>query len=260
MLRLFFRFYAELNDFLPLERRRVEFIHGIKETASIKDVIESLGVPHPEVDLILINGESVGFHYLTRDGDHISVYPYFKSIDIGSASLVRPEPLPKIQFALDVHLGKLATYLRLLGFDALYRCDYDDKKLAQISNREQRILLTQDRGLLKRSSVIHGYIVRSHEPEQQAREVLERFSLQDAVTPLKRCPLCNGQIISIDKAEVANRLPPLTRSYYNEFSICQNCSQVYWKGAHYERIQQLVARVTEFNHTKAMTISNCSRV
>lgn len=241
---MFFRFYAGLNDFLPPLRRQTTFAHIVKEQASIKDVIEAIGVPHPEVDLILVNGEPVGFDYLIQDCDRISVYPRFQRIDIAEVSPVRPAPLLQIQFVLDVHLGKLATYLRLLGFDTLYRNDYKDDELARISSQEQRILLTQDRGLLKRSIVTHGYIVRSHNPEEQAREVLERFSLKDAVAPLERCPRCNGHVTLVDKAEVADRLPPLTYLHYSQFAVCQDCDRVYWKGAHYERIQQLIDRVT----------------
>ncbi|MBE9111519.1 Mut7-C ubiquitin/RNAse domain-containing protein [Nodosilinea sp. LEGE 07298] len=244
MQQLFFQFYAELNDFLSPDRKQVEFAHWLNEPASIKDAIEALGVPHPEVDLILVNGESVGFDYLTQNGDRISVYPHCKTLEVGVTSLVRPAPLPQTKFVLDVHLGKLATYLRLLGFDALYRNDYEDEELAQISSQQQRILLTQDRGLLKRSLVIHGYIVRSHAPEEQAKEVLERFQLRDAVAPLERCPRCNGQLAAVDKAEISDRIPPLTRLHYDEFARCQSCGQIYWKGAHYDRIQQLVKRVT----------------
>lgn len=212
-------------------------------------MIESLGVPHPEVDLILVHGESVGFDYLAQDRDRISVYPYFQQLDINALSQVRPAPYPAAQFVLDVHLGKLATYLRLLGFDALYHRDYDDQELAQLSSQEQRILLTQDRGLLKRSIVTHGYIVRSADPEQQVKEVLERFSLHDAVAPLERCPRCNGRLTTVDKATVVDQLPPLTRLHYDEFSRCQCCQQVYWKGAHYGRIQQLISRVSQTRST-----------
>lgn len=244
MQRLVFRFYAELNDFLSPERKQTEFTHWLNEPASIKDAIEALGVPHPEVDLILVNGASVGFDYLTQNCDRVSVYPHFKALEVGLTSLVRPAPLTQTKFVLDVHLGKLATYLRLLGFDALYRNDYEDKELAQISSQQQRILLTQDRGLLKRSIVTHGYIVRSHEPEQQVKEVLERFHLHDAVAPLERCPRCNGELIAVDKAEIGDRILPLTRLHYDEFARCQSCGQIYWKGAHYDRIQQLIDRVT----------------
>ena len=245
MPQAFFRFYSSLNDFLPPEWRQIKFLRKIKDRGSIKDAIEALGVPHPEIDLILVNGESVGFDYLVQEGDHISVYPQFTSLEVGDVSLVRPEPLDEPRFVLDVHLGKLATYLRLLGFDALYRNDYDDDELAQISSEEQRILLTQDRGLLKRSKVIYGYSVRSDNPEEQTAEVLQRFNLNDAIAPLQRCPRCNGELVSVEKAAIENQLPHYTRLSYDEFSQCQQCQQIYWKGAHYTRLQGLLERVTE---------------
>ncbi|HEY9736267.1 MAG TPA: Mut7-C RNAse domain-containing protein [Trichocoleus sp.] len=243
MLQLLFRFYGELNDFLAPVRKQVEFVHSLKEQASIKDVIEALGVPHPEVDLILVNRLPVDFDYLVKEGDQVSVYPYSQGVEMAAVSPTRPAPLPQVRFVLDVHLGKLATYLRLLGFDTLYQNDYDDDELAQISSQERRVLLTQDRGLLKRSMVTYGYIVRSHNPEEQVREVLERFKLHAEVAPLERCPRCNGAVVVVDAAEVADRLPPLTRLHYSEFARCQDCHQVYWKGAHYERIQQLLERI-----------------
>jgi hypothetical protein len=245
MPQAFFRFYSSLNDFLPPERRQIEFLRKIKDRGSIKDAIEALGVPHPEVELILVNGQSVGFNYLVQEGDHISVYPQFTSLEVSDVSLVQPEPLDEPRFVLDVHLGKLATYLRLLGFDALYRNDYDDDELAQISSEEQRILLTQDRGLLKRSKVTYGYSVRSGNPEEQTAEVLQRFNLHHKIAPLQRCPRCNGELESVEKAAIEDQLPHYTRLSYDEFSQCQNCQQIYWKGAHYTRLQGLLERVTE---------------
>ncbi|MEB3211728.1 MAG: Mut7-C RNAse domain-containing protein [Leptolyngbyaceae bacterium] len=175
MLYAQFRFYGNLNYFLPPERRQTPFEHRLKEQGSVKDTIEAIGVPHPEVSLILVNGESVSFSYLVQGGDRISVYPQFAQLEIASLSHVQPPPPDHIRFVLDVHLGKLATHLRILGFDALYRNDYDDKELAAIASQEHRILLTQDRGLLKRSIVTYGYAVRSDNPEVQVQEVLERF-------------------------------------------------------------------------------------
>ncbi len=235
-----FRFYGSLNDFLTPARRQIAFSHYVKDRASIKDAIEALGVPHPEVDLILVNDDSVGFAYLLQDGDFISVYPHPESLEVDAVSCVRPKPLTNHRFVLDVHLGKLASYLRLLGFDALYQNDYDDEVLAQISSQQQRVLLTQDIGLLKRSIVTYGYSVRSSNPKQQVREVLERFSLHGAVTPLKRCPRCNGLLKPVEKQTVYHRLPYFTRLSYHEFFECQDCSQLYWKGAHYQRIQRLI--------------------
>jgi uncharacterized protein with PIN domain len=240
MGKAFFRFYAELNDFLPLERQQVEFEHCLKDRASIKDTIEALGVPHPEVDLILVNGESVNFSYLVQPDNRISVYPVFRSIDLGSISGVRPSPLSRTRFVADVHLGKLASYLRLLGFDTLYQNNYVDEVLADLANQEQRILLTQDRALLKRSVVTYGYYVRSHYPLHQANEVLHRFHLVGQMTPLSRCLRCNGLLEVVSKESISEHLPPLTRIHYDEFTRCQVCQRIYWKGAHYGRLQQLI--------------------
>jgi uncharacterized protein len=243
MVEISLRFYAELNDFLPPDRREVTFARVLKEHASVKDVIEALGVPHTEVDLVLVNGESVDFSYLVRDGDRISVYPVFESIDITPLLRVRPRPLREPRFVLDTHLGKLAAYLRMLGFDTLYRNDYDDRTLAEISSGERRILLTRDRGLLKRSVVTHGYHIRETDPERQLVEVVRRFDLFRAIAPFRRCLRCNGALESVPKEAVADRLAPLTRQYYDEFATCPACGRVYWRGSHYERMQQLVERV-----------------
>src|SRR5215207_6869794 len=174
MIRVAVRFYAELNDFLPARRRQVWIEHALDESHSVKHVVETLGVPHPEIDLILVNGESVDFTYRVQDGDRISVYPVFESFDISPLVRVRPRPLRETRFVLDVHLGTLAGYLRMLGFDTLYRNDADDPELAETSQRESRILLTRDRGLLMRSTVSHGYLLRETDPQKQLAEVVRR--------------------------------------------------------------------------------------
>jgi len=241
MAQATFRFYAELNDFLPPSRRQVPFVHRFNGRVSIKDMIESLGVPHTEVDLILANGESVDYRYLVQDGDWISVYPVFESFDITPLLRVRPRPLRRPRFVLDVHLGRLAGYLRLLGFDALYSPDCDDATLAALSRDERRTLLTRDRGLLKRRQVTHGYCVRTTNPREQVREVLRRFDLYRLVAPFSRCIRCNGVLEPVAKQSVENRLPPQVRAHHDDFRICAACGQVYWRGSHYERLQALVA-------------------
>jgi uncharacterized protein len=241
MERAFFRFYAELNDFLIPCKRQVTFAHPFEGHASIKDMIEALGVPHPEIDLILVNGKSVDFSYRVRDVDQVSVYPRFKSIGIASLTHVRPQPLKEPRFILDVHLGKLTTYLRILGFDALYQNDSPDEVLAQVSSREDRILLTRDRGLLKRSIVIHGYCVRKTNPWRQLVEVLQHFGLLGSITPFQRCPHCNGLTKPTSKALICDRLPSKVRQYYDEFRVCQTCGQIYWKGTHYDHMQRFIA-------------------
>ncbi|MDJ0573935.1 MAG: Mut7-C RNAse domain-containing protein [Xenococcaceae cyanobacterium MO_234.B1] len=239
----YFRFYGSLNDFLASFRRQQGFIYLVRGNPSIKDTIEALGVPHPEVELILANGQSVDFDYSLQDGDQFSIYPHFTSLLLGELQLVRPHLL-LTRFVLDVHLGKLATYLRLLGFDTWYRHNCDDEELAAISDSEQRILLTRDRGLLKRSLVTYGYWVRAINPIQQSREVLQRFALWAKIRPFRRCLRCNGDLVSVEFDEVSARLPAKTRQYYNEFYLCQRCQQVYWKGAHYSDLQQLVEQIS----------------
>jgi uncharacterized protein len=238
-----FRFYAELNDFLPPGRRRVEFAHTFQGRVSIKDMIETLGAPHTEVDLILVNGASVDFAYLVQDGDHISVYPVFESFDITPLLRLRPRPLREPKFVLDTHLGRLAAYLRLLGFDTLYRNDYGDDELARLSADEHRILLTKDRGLLKRRRVTHGYCVRDADPKAQTREVVAHFDLFRSVKPFSRCLRCNGLLERVEKGAITHRLLPRTREGHDEFHRCPTCDQLYWRGSHYARLQHFVAEI-----------------
>jgi uncharacterized protein with PIN domain len=208
-------------------------------------MIESLGVPHTEVELILVNGEPVDFSHIVRDGDQVSVYPMFETFDATPVLRLRPAPLREPRFVLDQHLGKLAAHLRLLGFDTLYRNDYDDATLARVSSTEHRILLTRDRGLLKRSAVTHGYFVRQTDPQQQVVEVLQRFDLRRLIAPFCRCIRCNGLLRATSKEQVATYLPPHTQEYYDEFHICEQCGQVYWKGSHYQHLLGFVASVAQ---------------
>ena len=241
-----FNFHAALNDFLPPARRGAPFAHHFDGRVSIKDMIESLGVPHTEVEAIVVNGEPVGFDYRVRDGDRIAAYPVFRSLDVSSLPALRPPAWPRDgepRFVLDAHLGTLAGLLRMLGFDTLYRNDYDDADLARISAEEGRILLTRDRGLLKRRQVVHGYHVWATNPEAQIAEVLRRFDLAGRVQPFSRCLRCNGPLTPVAKETVLDRLEPLTRRYYDEFAICSTCDQVYWRGSHFQRMQGLVERL-----------------
>jgi len=234
------RFYEELNDFLPLARRKVCFIHEFQRRASIKDMIEALGVPHTEIDLILVNGQSVGFNHIVRDGDHISVYPMFESFDMQPLIRVRPRPLRISRFVLDVHLGRLARYLRLLGFDTLYRNDYGDAELAALACAERRILLTRDRDLLKRAVVTHGYYVRATHPRRQIEEVVDRLDLYQAIKPFQRCTHCNGLLATVAKNKVWERPPQESRHHVEEFWECDACGQLYWEGSHVPHIRRFI--------------------
>jgi uncharacterized protein with PIN domain len=239
----YFRFYAELNDFLPEGKRYRTFAQPFTDRNSVKDMIESLGVPHTEVDLVLVNGESVDFSRLVEDGDRISVYPMFESLDISSVTRLRPQPLREPRFVLDVHLGKLARYLRMLGFDSLYRNDYTDAELARLSVEERRILLTRDPGLLKRSVITHGYCLRSPQPLEQVKEVVRRFNLAQAAVPFSRCIHCNERLRPTSLEAVYHQVPPAARELHDQFFHCPGCGRVYWKGSHYTRMREVVRKV-----------------
>lgn len=236
-----FRFYEELNDFLPPARRKTTIGYAFDGHPAIKDPIEALGVPHSEVELIVVNGESAGFDYPLQNGDRVAVYPCFEALDIHPLVRLRAAPLRRTAFVLDVHLGKLARLLRLLGFDALYRNDFEDLEIIRLARAEHRIILTRDRGLLFHRAVTHGTFVRATDPMQQAREIVARFDLRNAIRPFARCMACNGTLRPVTKEEVIDRLEPLTRRYHDRFTQCSECGQVYWKGSHYER---LVKRLT----------------
>jgi uncharacterized protein with PIN domain len=254
VIQVWFRFYAELNDCLPEQRRYVTFVHHCKLPASVKDMIESLGIPHTEVDVILVNGESVDFSYALRDGDRIAVYPVFESFDISPLVRLRPRPLRVTRFVLDVHLGRLASYLRMLGFDTLYRNDLSDQELARISRDERRILLTRDRGLLKRSEVTHGYWIRENQPRDQVVEVVRRFDLRGQLDLFQRCSRCNATLEQVDKKAVMHRIPPKTREACDDFAQCPACGQLYWEGTHTQRLRAFFDAVVQRAHTGPSTV------
>jgi len=238
-----FRFYAELNDFLSPQRRAGAFDCEFQGEQTVKHLIESLGVPHTEVDLVLVNGHSVDFAEVVHDGEYVSVFPVFEGFDIAPVSQVRPRPLRQTKFVLDAHLGRLAAYLRMLGFDTLYRNDYRDDELARISSAEHRILLTRDRGLLMRRAVTHGYCIREGAARKQLAEVVRRFDLAGSAAPFTRCMVCNGPLRSVAKEHVAERMPPRSRAYANDVRECTGCGQLFWNGSHYRRMLALVTQV-----------------
>lgn len=234
-----FRFYEELNDFLPAARRKRTFTHAFDGTPAVKDAIESLGVPHTEVDLILIDGKSVRFMHKLRGGERVAVYPMFERFDLRPLYRLRPRPLRRTRFVADVHLGVLARRLRLLGFDTVYERHCDDMRLASISVRERRILLTRDVGLLKRGAISRGHWVRATDPLQQIEEVVRAFSLQRELKPFTRCTVCNEELRPVERAAVAGRVPQRVYARFRRFSHCVRCERIYWHGSHYEQLNTL---------------------
>ena len=240
MKTAFFRFYEELNDFLPKEKRKSRFEHSFIDRSSVKDMIESLGVPHTEVDLILVNGKSVDFSYIINDRDDISVYPVFESLDISDIQHLRAKPLRNKKFVLDVHLGTLARYLRMIGFDTSYKNNYNDDEIVDVSLKEKRTILTRDKGILKRNAVTHGYWIRNQSPGLQLKEVAERFGLKKQIREFERCLECNSQLVKIDKEKILDRLPLKVRQRQNNFWYCKNCDNIYWRGTHFEKMKEII--------------------
>ena len=236
----YFRFYAELNDHLPSGQQYRTLEKSFFVPGTVKDAIESFGVPHTEVDLIVVNGQSVDFSYAIREGDRIAVYPMFESVDITPALRLRPQPLRDPKFVLDVHLGKLAAYLRMLGFNAVYQSCFSDPELVRISSSEHRILLTRDRGLLKHASITHGYWLRETDSRRQAAEIVHRFDLPRCIRPFTRCMACNGTLHEVGMDRACQAVPPAIAQRHDQFQQCPDCGRVYWKGSHYDRMQRWI--------------------
>ncbi|MEE8136275.1 MAG: Mut7-C RNAse domain-containing protein, partial [Thermodesulfobacteriota bacterium] len=208
---------------------------------SIKDSIEAIGIPHTEVDLIVVNGNSVGFDYHMQDGDEASVYPAFNDVDIPNKVKLKEKPEPV--FIVDVNLGKLVKLLRMCGFDAIYSNKYTDHDIAVLAHRGKRVVLTRDRRLLRQRIITHGYWVRSTDPDQQIYEVIRRFDLFSILKPFNRCLECNGLIKPVEKDEILDQLEPKTIQYFNEFYQCLVCKKIYWKGSHYEYMSKFLDNI-----------------
>lgn len=232
------RFYAELRDFVDHPDGQV--VRRFQLSPSVKDLIESSGVPHTEVDLVLVDGEPVDLSHRIRDGDRVSVYPVFEAFDIEGVTRVRVKPLRNPRFLLDVHLGRLARYLRLLGFDSTYHPSWTDPELVEMSRRENRLLLSRDVELLKHGHLTHGYFVRDTDPRRQLLEVVDRCHLTGSIRPFTRCMVCNGLLQSVPKAVIEQDLPPRVRSRHDRFWRCDRCGKVYWRGSHVGPLEDLV--------------------
>lgn len=236
-----FRFYEELNDFLAPEAHKRVLTYAFEGTPSVKDAIEAIGVPHTEIDVILVDGRSVGFDHRLRGGERVAVYPMFESIDVSPLVRLRPKPLRVTRFVVDVHLGTLARYLRLTGFDTVWRNDLDDPAIIDIAARERRIILTRDRGILRHGRVTHGYWVRAIDPLAQLEELVRALDLTTQLRPYTRCVECNGVLVPISAALAAAVVPRRIASTQREFTRCAGCDRVYWPGSHQPRLDAIVA-------------------
>jgi uncharacterized protein with PIN domain len=240
MVTATFRFYEELNDFLAPDRRKREFTCPCARAATTKHMIEALGVPHTEVELILVNGESADFNRILRDGDRVAVYPRFEAMDVTPLLRVRDYPLRETRFVADAHLGGLAHMLRMMGFDTVYDNQFHDDSIVAIAEQDGRIVLTRDRELLKRRTITHGCYVHALKTEEQLREIVERLDLAHSARPFTLCLHCNAPLHPIDKASVFERLPPRVQANYERFSTCDVCGRVFWEGSHWRNMRRVL--------------------
>jgi uncharacterized protein with PIN domain len=238
-----FRFYEELNDFLPPLRRKQDFEAVFKGRESVKDMIEGLGVPHTEVDLILVNGVSVDFGYILQDRDRVSVYPVFECLDIRNVTHLREIPLRETRFIADVNIGDFVRCMRALGLDVYCDSTLSAGDIIRISIEEKRTILTKSRNLLKHRDVARGIYLRPGTTVQQIRRIIDFLSLRGIVVPFSRCLVCNSPLVKVTKESAWERIPPKARTFYDDYSSCSACGRIYWQGSHFTRIKKVVDEV-----------------
>lgn len=237
-------FQGELQSLLHGRGREGFLRYPVTRAASIKDVVEALGVPHTEVYALVADGEPVGFGHRLSPGENITVLPAVFPIDVTRPTLLRPNPFAALQFVVDANAGRLATWLRLLGFDAAYTKDMEDAALAEFAAVEGRVVLTRDRTCLKRAKIVYGRVIRANDPAAQLRDVLRAFGLVPPYAAFTRCLRCNLPLTPVDKASVLDKLLPKTKKYYETFSQCPACGRIYWAGSHFEHMQSWIENLT----------------
>jgi uncharacterized protein len=235
------RFHGDLNVFLRSKSGDAVIERRLAEKTSIKDVIESCGVPHSEVDVILVDEQTVGFDHTVANDAKVGVFP----VDNPGTDRTekRLQSVGVNRFVADGHLGALTRNLRLLGFDVAYEQNADDRQLLEVMTRENRALLTRDRRLLMHGIVQHGYCPRSQNADEQTIEVIRRFNLSELIVPFTRCLRCNAPLEAAAKADVIDELEPLTKIYYDQFRRCPGCKQIYWSGSHFPKLQKRVEEI-----------------
>ncbi|MBW2201021.1 MAG: Mut7-C ubiquitin/RNAse domain-containing protein [Deltaproteobacteria bacterium] len=243
MPKAIFRFYEELNDFLPEHRQKIDFKADFTDKRSIKDMIEALGVPHTEIDLILANGKSVDFTYILQDEDRVSVYPVFESLNIENVTRLRKIPLRRTKFIADINLGDIVKFMRVLGFDVYFDPTVSIQKIIEISQKESRIILTKSKKLLKFKKVTHGIFIRPGTTEKQIKRILDYLDITDRIRPFSRCLLCNNLLESVPKEKIIDRIPPKTRHFCDEYTHCKFCGKIFWKGAHFIRMKKVIEQI-----------------
>jgi uncharacterized protein with PIN domain len=242
-MRVRLRCYAELNEHLAPERRQREAEVTLTGPASLGDLVARVGIPAAEIELALVDGRSRRLDAALHEGELVSLYPVFEALDVTPVLRLRTRPLREVRFVADAHLGRLARYLRLLGFDTLFENDPGDAALAGISAEQGRILLTRDRALLERRQVTHGLWIPPTRAREQLAYLVERLDLVRLFRPFSRCTMCNGSLRAAGKAELVGQVPPRVLAVFDRFWRCRGCGRTYWEGSHYARLDALVGQV-----------------
>jgi len=232
----------DLQDLLRHGPNSEPIEYPLKRRASLKDIVESLGIPHTEIGAIQADGREADFGFIPEPGQTIQVSAAAVPFDVTRPSLLRPEPLPAVRFVVDVNVGRLAALLRLTGFDAAYENKLEDGQIAALAHREKRIVLSKDRALLKRSKIVFGRLVRAVRPDDQLRETLHFFGLAGPYELFTRCLLCNRVLEPVAKTDILHRLEPKTKKYFHTFKICPACDRIYWRGSHCDAMAAKLAQ------------------
>lgn len=220
-----------------------EIDYPLTRRASIKDIIEALHIPHTEISSIFQNDTEISFSHIPEAGERIFLHSFSHGTDVTQPSLLRPDPLPITSFIVDINVGKLARLLRMSGIDTVYDPQWQEKDIAEMAAADRRILLSRNRDLLRRKCILWGHLVRAEQPEKQLAEVMTLFGLRDAIQPFSRCLQCNALLQPVGKSTILHRLEPLTRKYYRKFHVCPDCEQIFWRGSHHKRMEELIERV-----------------
>jgi uncharacterized protein len=243
---LYFVFHGDTRDLLRLEPQNGVISYILERRATIKDIIEALGVPHTEVGRIVCGGQDLTFQFIPIGGERIDIYPFTWQTMATQATVLRPEPLPWLRFLVDINVTKLARNLRMAGLDAASVVDPAITEVARLAKSEQRIVLSRNRELLKVRTIRFGQLLRSMDPLAQLIEVVRRYGLQGNLQPFSRCLSCNELLLPVAKKDIDHRLQPLTRKYYNDFMKCPLCQRIFWRGSHHAKmVEMLNNRVTD---------------
>jgi len=242
MYRIILHFYGELNKFLSPEKRDTDFEFEFKSRRSVKDLIESFGIPHTEIDVILLNDKSIDFSYIVQDGDNIKVYPASETLNLKLIKHLKPQ-FETIKFLVDIHLAKLARYLRLLGLDAICERNLTPENLVEKALDENRIIVTRSRTLLRTKEITYGILIKEDNPEKQLEEIFNRFDFSTYCEPFKRCMECNSILQPIEKEKIIDRLLPKVKEAYDSFTICTHCDKIFWEGTHFDKLSELIKKI-----------------